>query len=339
VDSTETLYDKRESMEILLGSTIRDWFSSNEPHGTPSIQRVDCKLMKGKDQCAGRCVLKEDEQCAIHAPEFVSAERRIQTVDVLLYRLIEELLRFSQRRRELLENDVSYMRIIDKPIKQGDEYIIPENTPAWYELLRGDWLKTTDEKPIFFEEMASAAAAETLGELAAPEPATHLPEGVITYLGKDDPKTAMFRMYIAPINEILTLLQKFHGKATLPAIEGSVLTRDEINALHRATKYPIAQIDVRSADAITTLFANSVLHRRGYFVLLQTTEGPALLVRDPEDPRLPEAAELPANLRRDFDVNAVRARNAATKKAVRPVFVSRAKAAAAPESTAEDANI
>lgn len=332
VESSESLYDKRKSMEILLGSTIQGWFSTNEPTGAASFQRVDCRMMKGKDQCAGRCALKDDEQCAIHAPEFTKGERRVKTVDMLLYKLIEELLRFSQRRRELLENDVSYMKIIDKPIQQGDQYIIPENTPAWYELLRGDWLKTTDEKGIFFEELSSPAAPEELGELAAPEPSTNLPESLVTYLGKEDPKTATFRLLRIPIEELLNILQKLRGK-NLPRVSGAVLTREEMNALHKGTKIPIAQIDIRSPDAITTLFADSLPHRRGYFVIIQTTEGPALLVRDPADPHLPEADELPKNLRTDFERSLARARNAATKK--RPILVSRVKAPA-PVPSAEE---
>ncbi len=323
VESDENLYDKREAMEILLGAMVRDWFSSAKPQGTPSLQRVDCVHMESKDQCTGRCVLVEGDQCAIHAPEFTTEEKTVRTVDMLLYKLIEELLRFAERRRELLEDDVSFMKIITQPIRQGDEYIIPENTSAWYELLRGDWLKTKDEKPIFFEEMSSSVTREELGELAVTEPSTSLPESLITFLGKEDPKTGNFRLYRAPMRELLSILQKLRQK-NLPAVVGEdELARDGTNALHKATKYPIGQIDIRSTDAIKTLFSDSLPHKAEYFVLVLTVEGPALLVRNPEEPALLRREELPENLRRAFDSAVTKARNAVTKK--RPVLLGRPK--------------
>lgn len=310
IDSDESLQAKREQMETLLGPTLREWFTANEPEGAMGIRRVDC-LSRTEEQCTGQCALNEDGVCAIHAPEFSSAEKRVRTVDILVYRLIEELLRFPERRRELLENDVSYMKVIEKPVEDGDQFILPENSPRWYELLQGDWMKSTAEKPVFFEEMSSQAM-ET-AEVASIEPSTTLPESLVTYLGKEDPKTATFRLYRGSMEEILGMLQKFR-KTTLPAVAGAELTKPEANALYKATKYPIAQIDIRSTEAIKTLFSIGKPSRPEFFILILTPEGPGLLVRNPAEPELPKRDELPSNLVRDFQIQLTRAQNNATRR-------------------------
>jgi hypothetical protein len=40
------------------------------------------------------------------------------------------------------------------PIRDGDQYIIPESSMTWLDLLRFDWLKSKDEEPRYFEEMS-----------------------------------------------------------------------------------------------------------------------------------------------------------------------------------------
>jgi hypothetical protein len=41
-----------------------------------------------------------------------------------------------------------------KPIRQGDQYIIPESSPTWTNLLRLDWAKQLVEEPRYYEEMS-----------------------------------------------------------------------------------------------------------------------------------------------------------------------------------------
>jgi hypothetical protein len=70
---------------------------------------------------------------------------------VLLLRLVEELLRYGERRRQLLEQDVSRLANLETPITiNGNQRIYPEKSLAWDELLRLEWASPQDEKPRFF---------------------------------------------------------------------------------------------------------------------------------------------------------------------------------------------
>ncbi len=343
VDSEETLDDKRESLHVLLGPTIRDWITDNEPEGALGIRRVDC-LPRSVDQCTGRCAMSDDGTCAIHAPEYADTEERIRTADLLIYRLIEELLRFPGRRRELLENDVSYMKVIEKPIEEGDQYIIPESSPKWYELLRGEWMKTTAEKPIFFEEISAAQTKTELGEVLAPGPSVALPESLVTFLGKDDPKTAGLFLFSDSVQELVNRFLPVEPGKSVPTVKGPVLERAELDALHAISKIPIAQIDARTDQTIVSnnLFAQNT-NKKGinlkekFFILVQTEEGAAVVVPNPAEPELPKRNQIPKKLLEAFAADITRARNNATRRnrpaAVkkRPVFLKRATPAPATE--------
>jgi hypothetical protein len=85
-------------------------------------------------------------------------------------RVIDELVRFPARRRQLMERGVSSAMKMTDPVRQGDQYVIPESSPSWTALLRLEWTKQTPEKPRYFEERSSseepAKPALRMGESA-----------------------------------------------------------------------------------------------------------------------------------------------------------------------------
>ena len=72
----------------------------------------------------------------------------------MVKRLIEELVRFPIKRRELLKKRVRQYVTLRAPFRSGDSYIIPEYLPQWTELLRMDWMKKKIEIPRHIEEFA-----------------------------------------------------------------------------------------------------------------------------------------------------------------------------------------
>lgn len=307
-DDEKNLYEKRRDMEVLLSKDIMSWFSSDEQlvDVFPSLQRVDCRGITSGDVCKahGRCVWKTDEEkCLIHTPEkFEMPQTKDTSITVdfkrlLLFRLIEELLRFAERRRELLENDVSYTGTIDRPIRQGDQYIIPKNTMVWYELLRGDWVRTTDEKPKYFEEMSVVKTEE----LSAVEETTKLPVALETFLKIGDgvdPAVATFRLYRKPFEELF------------PEVESKEsFTKEELETLSKKRNMPLAQIDLRVEPS--EMIVASVRNPKEYIILVLTDSGPALMVRDPSTGDLPSIEQLPKKLATAFE---------AAKPKIRPVL-------------------
>jgi hypothetical protein len=98
----------------------------------------------------------------------------------MVKRIIEELVRFPLKRKELLSKRVRQYVTLRAPFKSGNSYIIPENLPQWTELLRMDWLKKKIELPKHVEEFTWAADADADGANQAPEP---MPEELESFLG------------------------------------------------------------------------------------------------------------------------------------------------------------
>jgi hypothetical protein len=296
----ESLSDKRKELYTYLNSKIFSWFSDASSQGRHSIQRVDCTSITDKDACSGRCVWSLSNQCLIHTPKDklsveISRDKGKIEVDIqylLFFKLIEELLRFAEKRRELFEDDVSQIGIIDRRIQDGDQEFLPENTPAWYERLRGDWVQSTEEKPKFFEEM-SIPPVDTLAPI---DDDTKLPPALETFLDKDDVLTKSLRILRGTPAELLSIIG-YTGAVDLP------LSSDQLGEIMKQSKMSIAQIDIR-ADPPTAIFKKFKfkVFTSTYFILVLTEEGPALLVRDPATKELPITTQLPLQLQKYFEV-------------------------------------
>lgn len=283
--SEESLAEKRKELYTYLSAKVFSWFSTDGDMSRPTIQRVDCTSLSEKDTCSGRCVWAGSGHCMIHTPKFVRGKMEINLQFLLLFKLIEELLRFAEKRRELFDNDVSQIGIVDRRIVDGDQEILPENTTAWYERLRGDWVRSTDEKPKFFEEMSSAP----LTEIIPSEDETKLPASLVTFLGADDVLTNSLRLLRGTPSELFNIVAG--ADKPLP------FTEEGLDAFMKQIKMSVAQIDVR-ADPPTALFKSFKykMFTSTYFILILTDDGPALLVKDPRTKELPIASQLPKQL-------------------------------------------
>ena len=170
------LFEKRQRLLIILENEILSWLDSTIPlpARTPSLKRIDCRV-SGESQCKDRCVWKgEANKCLLHIPtNFDVGSNQVPADKLLVRKLIEELARFPEKRKELLQQDVGqYVRIF-APFRSGDQYIVSEDLPAWSEMLRMEWMKKDDYK--YIEEYSAIspieAAPEAALEEAAPEEA------------------------------------------------------------------------------------------------------------------------------------------------------------------------
>jgi hypothetical protein len=154
-----SLYEKRQRLLIKVGTVILSWLDSSIPQidKKASLKRVDCRLLV-KDQCSNRCVWKsESESCLLHVPEKydVGTNTQVNAKTLMVKKLIEELIRFPLKREELLKKRVSQYIKLNEAFLSGNEYILPENSVEWSELLRFEWRKNDTEKPKYIEEITS----------------------------------------------------------------------------------------------------------------------------------------------------------------------------------------
>jgi hypothetical protein len=308
------LFEKRKRLEILLAAEVESWLAEADEDAPrqASLLRVDCRLRE-EGECSGMCewvkapagpeaaegAATTPGRCLIHVPK--TSPTAASGGQVLLARLIEELLRFGEKRKQLFEQRVSQLALIDRPIKVGDQYILPEKSAAWSELLRAEWAKDTREQPQFLEEMSQVPTGEAL---AALEEMTTLPERLQTILGKEDPKTGRLRLYPSPTGVFRPFLGLFAARPEDIGMEATAvaLTDEQVSALVKRAKVPVIQMDFRVEPAVIT--AKRLATDRpaaGYPVfVLQEGVPPALLVVDPEAPAALRQDDLPVALAKQF---------------------------------------
>jgi hypothetical protein len=292
------LYEKRKRMEIIMGSTIEQWITdkNEDAEFRPSILRVDCTKRTSKEECSGSCAwlsTNTREQCLIHASSSENPETRkpVPGARVLLRRLIEELIRFTIKRREIFMKNISRVSILDEPVREGDQYIVPEKSAAWAELLRSEWSTINPETPKFLEEMRKEPLEARLAPLADN---TALPEGAKNLFGLDDPKTARLRIFTSPTGTLAGIFSTLKMNADELG-DDLALTDTTLATIVRQGKFPAIQYDLREDPP--KIIGNQLLvdMGKGYAVFV-IQEKPSLVVVDPSKPSLLKKAELPAKL-------------------------------------------
>ncbi len=147
------LYEKRKRLDIIFGQIVRGWLNSDIPTTLqPMLKRVNCLAIKQKEKCSNRCVWREsDKKCLLHVPK----DQQQNISELLVKRLIDELIRFPELRKEILTESVSKYQSISDGFREGNQLIVPENIPMWSEILRMEWKKQDHEKAKFIEELTS----------------------------------------------------------------------------------------------------------------------------------------------------------------------------------------
>jgi hypothetical protein len=217
-------YERRKRLYIFLSSTLMSWFypdRENWDKGSITFLRKDCRLIESPDACSGSCYWKEDEgKCLLHVTETTElsdtvGERTVSTSELYTKRVIDELVRFPIRRKQLMKRgELSTITAIIEPIRDGDQYIIPESSPTWTNLLRLDWAKVIPEDPKYYEEQSRQA---TENDQKIPE--GELPDELKQLLGEN----TRFRLRVPPTTD--------RSKPLLPftAILGITLDQLKLN--------------------------------------------------------------------------------------------------------------
>jgi hypothetical protein len=176
--------EKRQRLFIKFGRTVLGWLDSSLPQigRKPTLKRMDCRILRDAETCTNRCVWKGDtSECMIHIPKDYTVGRASVSANAyMVKRIIEELVRFPLKRKELLMKRVRQYVTLRAPFRSGNSYIVPESLPQWTDLLRMDWLKKKVEMPKHYEEFAWSAEADAAASASAPEP---LPEELEALLG------------------------------------------------------------------------------------------------------------------------------------------------------------
>jgi len=308
------IYEKRRRLQIKIAPIVEKWIAEkNEDKPRQiSILRKDCTLLAEKD-CKGLCSWKTDSgKCLIHVskPSTTTIDGRVQASggSILLLRLIEELIRFGGRRKQIFEGRVSEITVLTGPIRENDQYIIPERSYTWTEMLRNDWTKVATDEPVFIEEMVSDTN-EIVAPVAVTE-LTKLPDAVSKILNPSgtDPLADRLRLYPSPsgIIPLLALLQV--TGADIGLVDQKKLDDKTMTALVKKSLIPVIQIDLQERDASKQIMARRAPRDRFYkyaIFVIKEDGSPNIIVTDPEAPALLQSGDITAETRAIFENKAI----------------------------------
>lgn len=156
---TMSLAMKVQSLQVEFGSTIEGWFTESDPVSTEQVLlRNDCIQITDPEKCSGICKL-DDGECKIHAPTRVQIRSTprpsfMPSAKYFALRLFDEIVRLPVLRNELFTKSVKRVHIPTTNVHVGTEWILPENVPAWYDLLRESSSGTGKEVPQYYEEFS-----------------------------------------------------------------------------------------------------------------------------------------------------------------------------------------
>ena len=242
------LYERRKRLEILIGPLIESWLSPSDSFSPKNtLLRMDCHLVE-QGQCDNYCIWKEDTAtCSIHTPSKVTlgADHIVDGSRFFMLRLLEELLRLPEKRRQLLYKDVSYLSAPTKMIKIGDQTIIPEVNTQWYQLLVEETLQKPLEEPIFFEDFSRDNSTHINNTNNNTQ--YILPNKLIEMIGEEPAEN--LRLWVA--NNLYSLLIALN--INLKNITGGKqdvvkLDLETINKIRKLTGHTVGQIDLEDPD-------------------------------------------------------------------------------------------
>lgn len=313
------LFEKRKRLEILLGPTVRSWMTTEGEFADSqkTLLRVDCRLEKGP-KCPAQCIWKEsDGKCRLHIPESTETFENVPLM--LSRRLFEELLRFPQRRKQLLEKSVSPLISLKQAILLKDQYIVPQSSLAWYDLLKAEWLAPTQEKKKFYEEMSvvkdQAIVLPVEKAVEEAEAEASLPELLQNLLGEPGESKGIYLYRPEPSEFTAGMIQPFLvslGKYPEDiGLEGDAfeLTEEAMRSLVLEIRRPVLQIDLTGGDIQWKIFgpAKKMKDPNPFILVIQDSDqgGPAMLSLSPTTPIPIPYQKLPSGLKFVYDADMI----------------------------------
>lgn len=293
------LFERRKRLVILLDAELRSWFIEDDgflPEETALFRR-DCRKIADAGQCDGACTWKVGDadtgKCLLHIPtqSTLGRDTVVATADLFIRKVIDELLQFPQRRAQILNNDVRKITQMKTAIQIGDQWIIPETSPTWLELLSLDWATTSHERPKFYEELVedpekAAQVGQPVEQEMSDENMYALKDELAAILGVDANK---YNVWMPP----LATLAQFLGMSDLSA---DAKTFSDFELRKYIVKRNIPIIYVKVGDKFTINVYRPFSPSARGLVMLQLGENTGLLVsRDEGVPNI-ILATLPAKL-------------------------------------------
>lgn len=276
------LFERRKRLEILLGPLIHSWLAPQDPFNPEeTLLRMDCSQITDAGRCSNFCTWKQGAaagvaggSCLIHTPTKipVGSKKEVEAVRFFTLRLLEEILRIPEKRRQLFNKEVSYLSSPKATTRIGNQLIIPEINSQWYQILIEEKLPKGLERPRFFEEFSRIRTGELEGEAVA-EP---LPSALTEILGAEAAKN--FQLWVAP--NLYALMVPLNIRLLDFIEEGQefqVIPEEVLKKISFALKRTVVQLDLNVAAYFSAATIDKITDDVVVIIITETGE-PAFLV-------------------------------------------------------------
>ena len=198
-------FEKRKRLLIYLSSLSSWFYTDSEWEASVSFLRKDCRLIDRQDACTGTCKWKGEEKedasngvCLLHVKDQIPVgDKLVNTGELFIKRVIDELIYFPNRRKQLMKKgEISITAKIIKPIHYRDQYIIPESSISWANLLRLEWTQEVSDRPKYYEEMSRDGADEQVQGTLPPELRQRLGNSLRLYIPEDQDPAKPFLSFL-----------------------------------------------------------------------------------------------------------------------------------------------
>jgi hypothetical protein len=188
----------------------------------------------------------------------------------------------------LLKGSVTTLVTLKDAVKIGQQYVLPENSLAWQDLLRLDWIEQGKEIKKYYEEMSREASEEKEDENTKEEPTvrrgTPLPERLQAIFGVEDRRTAGLYLMgadvaegVSPLNPYLIPLGTSAGELGMKE-DDAYLDRDAVKRLALHIRRPVLYVDLLTDPVEVYSFGPATKMKSPIpFLLVITEEGPRIV--------------------------------------------------------------
>lgn len=256
-------YERRKRLHLYIGTTLASWLypDENKWEVTTSFLRKDCRVIHEANSCTGSCVWRSDHmmdqgdekeeerstgRCLLHVPARtpLDKDRMVSTSELFTKRIIDELVRFPNRRKQLMKSSgVSKVSTLLRPIHEGDQYLIPESSSTWTQLLQMDWNRPTPEMPRYYEEMSREEEEEEHASVVI------MPDELVPWI-QDHPYTFHVADEINANQPLLPLMNTLGVTLEELGLErhATMLRPSHLASYVKLTHRPIGMIQQRDAN-------------------------------------------------------------------------------------------
>jgi hypothetical protein len=276
-------FEKFRRLEIQLGGILEAWLAPDEGEFIlePVLLRKDCRAETNPEKCTGFCTMSEG-QCKLHVPAKLqfNSSSTIPIRRYLVLKLFDEILRLPAKRHQLMTKGVRRIQIPSRNIHIGDQWILPETAPAWYELLKED-AQSAFEQPKYYEEYSRQT--ESKEEEEARLQKLHfvaLPPHMQTLLTDEGKKRLAVRIVGTPGEDHTGPLLEFFGFTKQSSDSNDILSAARLVEISRKQGIAVVQVLVQRPDILPIGRTPEKYDKKvGSIVIIpDMPEGPGVLV-------------------------------------------------------------